>query len=144
MKEQKNLKNAQNISKAPKNAQSLFKELNKIASRDADKESVDENGNVVETYFCIKHTKRDLDCYFDKGDLTNVSAKDLRRVMRFDQDDLDYAKMIDFLYTRKGITNLVGEGIKVTHLKNFVSKKVQMHNLMIKEAEVKVPHPSKP
>ena len=100
---------------------SLFRELNKIASRDADKESVDKNGNVLDTYFCIKHTKRDLDCYFDKGDLTNVSAKDLRRVMRFDPDDLEYAKVIDFLYTRQGITNLVGAGIKVTHLKKFVS-----------------------
>jgi hypothetical protein len=44
-KDQRKSKNIKNISKAPRNAESLLKELNELASRDADKESVDENGN---------------------------------------------------------------------------------------------------
>jgi hypothetical protein len=44
-KDQRKSKNIKNISKAPRNAESLLKELNELALRDADKESVDENGN---------------------------------------------------------------------------------------------------
>ena len=90
-KEKRKSKNVKNISKAPRNAESLLKELNELASRDADKESVDENGNQVETYFFTLHRKRDLDCYFEEGDLTNISSRDLKRAMRFEPDDLDFA-----------------------------------------------------
>ena len=72
-------------------------------------ESVDEDGNAAETYFFTKHRVRDLDCYFEKGDLSNVTARELRRVMRFDPDDLVYAGKMEFLYTRQGIARLVGQ-----------------------------------
>ena len=57
-------------------------------------ESVDEDGNAAETYFFTKHRERDLDCYFDKGDLSNVTRNELKRVMRFDDDDLVYASQL--------------------------------------------------
>ena len=79
---------------------------------------------MEEPYFLAEHRKEDLDCYFEKGDLSNVTSRELKRVMRFDPDDLVYAGKMDFLYTRQGIARLVGEGVKISTLVNCVTKQI--------------------
>jgi hypothetical protein len=48
----------------------------------------------VETYFFTEHRKRDMDCFFEEGDISNITSKALKRVMRFEPDDLDFAGAI--------------------------------------------------
>ena len=48
----------------------------------------------MDTYFFTEHRKRDLDCYFEEGDLSNISSRDLKRAMRFVPDDLRFAGML--------------------------------------------------
>ena len=107
--------------KTAKNGLALLHDLNKAAD-DGDEGSADEDGNVNEHYFFTEHRARDLDCFFDKSDLSNVSRNDLKRVMRFEEDDLIFSSQLLFLYTRQGIQNLDGTGKKISTLQKFVLK----------------------
>ena len=121
----------ENIGKTRTHVQALLAELNEIASREPEPK---------EFYFYLEHHARDLDCF---GDLTNISSNELKRKMRFEDDDFVYASELPFLYTRKGITELAGAGTKVTAQIKCLTEKINLETLLMKEAEIKLVHPKR-
>ena len=97
---------SKNIAKAPNNVQALLDELNELAEKDLEKKpEVDKHGKPVPVYFYTKHTMEDLDCIVD---LTNLDCKDVKRAMKFTEDDLRYAGNMKFLQNMKACTDIAG------------------------------------
>ena len=113
-----------NIAKAPNNVKALLAELNVIASREEEKkdEEADEYGNDPLGYFYPDHCERDLDCF---GNLELINKNDLKSDMRFVKDDLHFAGELQFLYTRRLITQLAN-GKKIKTVASWLTEKVKL------------------
>ena len=119
----------------------MLAELNVIALRDEEKEDeeADEYGNDPLGYFYPDHCERDIDCF---GNLELINVNDLKDDMRFVKDDLYFAGELQFLYTRKLITQLAN-GKKIKTVPKWLTEKVILTRYLLKEAEKEVAHPKK-
>ena len=84
--------------RAPNHVAALIKELNVLAyegSKQAPK--VDKEGKPVKPYFSAAHNEGDLDCF---GDLKYLSRNDIKKAMKFSEDDLPFASNLEFIVTR--------------------------------------------
>ena len=88
-------------------------------------------------YFMTAHREKDLECF---GDLTNLKCNDIRRKMRFTDDDLAYASNLKFLVTRKDCTDLAGKKT-LTEPAGWLIESTKLSALLAKELVLSVQHP---
>ena len=89
-------KTAEILAMAPKRAKALFDKLNEIASIDANKDAPKDKAGKEKSnnYFQLQHYEEDLDWL---GSLDKVFVADVKRAMKFTDDDLLYANRIPTL-----------------------------------------------
>jgi hypothetical protein len=106
-KEQKKQTDSQNLSKTANHVALLLEELNILADEELMMTpEFDKEGKAVNFYFMTAHREKDLECF---GNLTNLKCNDIRRKMRFTEDDLAYASNLKFLVTRKDCASNAGK-----------------------------------
>ena len=105
-KEQKKQKDSQNLSKTPNHVAALLEELNILTDEELKKATeVDKEGKPVNFYFFAEHHEKDLDCFVD---LKYLTRNDIKKAMRFSEDDLLFASNLKFLVTRRECTIISG------------------------------------
>jgi hypothetical protein len=100
---------------------------------------VDKHGKPVPIYFYTKHTMEDLDCIVD---LTNLDRKDVKRAMKFTEDDLLYAGNMKFLQNMRACTDIAGRR-QIVEPPGWIVERIKLAELMEKEVWVTVEHPTK-
>ena len=100
--EKKKKKDVKNLSSAPNHVAALLVELNALAEQEPE---FDKHGKPVNFYFYTEHNEGDLDCF---GDLKYLSRNDIKKAMRFTEDDLLFASNLKMLVTRRECTNIAG------------------------------------
>ena len=90
---------------------------------------VGKDGKPVQYYFFTKHTMEDLDCFVD---LKNLESNNVRRAMRFSEDDLLYAGNMKFLRNMKGCTFLAGKRT-IYEVPGWIAEKATLVDYMKKE-----------
>ena len=66
----------------------------------------DEHGKPVNFYFYTEHSEGDLDCF---GDLKYLTRNDIKKAMRFTEDDLLFASNLKMLVIRRECTIIAGK-----------------------------------
>jgi hypothetical protein len=139
-KDERKSRNAGNIAKAPNNVLALLEDLNELAEKDLEKKpEVDKHGKPVPVYFYTKHAMEDLDCIVD---LTNLDRKDVKRAMKFSEDDLLYAGNMKFLQNMRACTDIAGRR-QIVEPPGWITERIKLAELMEKEVWVTVEHPTK-
>ena len=90
-------------------------------------------------YFFTEHHEKDLDCF---GDLANLTRNDIRKGIKFSEDDLAFASNLKFLYTRKDCTIYAGRKT-LTEPVGWLIESTKLSALLAKESLLKVQHPKK-
>ena len=101
-KEEKKKKDVKNLSSTPSHVAAMLVELNELAEQEPE---FDKQGKPVNFYFFTAHNEGDLDCF---GDLKYLSRNDIKRAMRFTDDDLLFASNLKMLVTRRECTIIAG------------------------------------
>ena len=101
-KEEKKKKVVKNLSSTHSHVAALLVELNKLAEQEPE---FDKHGKPVNFYFYTAHSEGDLDCF---GDLKYLAKNDIKKAMRFTEDDLLFASNLKMLVTRRECTNIAG------------------------------------
>ena len=139
-KEEKKEKVKQNLSKTPSHVAGLLEELNILADEELKKTpEVDKEGNPVNFYFFTEHHEKDLDCF---GVLANLRRNDVRKGIKFSEDDLAFASNLRFLCTRKECTDIAGKKT-LTEPAGWLVESTKLSALMAKEPVLSVQHPKK-
>ena len=139
-KEAQKAKIDENFAKAPKRIQALLKELNDIANREAAKDpKVDENGKELPQYFYDEHTLRDLDWL---GDIAKILPSEVKKAMKFTEDDLRFANKIKMLLYTTTIKINAGEKTILNH-PDWLVEMVELQGFLIKEDLLVVKHPER-
>jgi hypothetical protein len=81
----------------------------------------------------------DLDCIVD---LTNLDRKDVKRAMKFTEDDLLYAGNMKFLQNMRACTDIAGRR-QIVEPPGWIVERIKLAELMEKEVWVTVEHPTK-
>ena len=87
---------AQNRARAPNHVAALVKDLN---------EAADKGPKPVKSCFSAAHREGDMDCF---GDLKYLTRNDIKKAMRFTEDDLLFASNLKMLVTRRECTIIAG------------------------------------
>ena len=99
-KEERKQTDAQNLSKTFSNLKALYDELKKITDIERKKPAKkDEDGNEFDHFFFDEHHEEDLD-YLAK-DLSKLDLNDIKRALRFTDDDLRLGNRLPMLFTRE-------------------------------------------
>ena len=101
-KEEKKKKVVKNLSSTHSHVAALITELNELAEQEPE---FDKHGKPVNFYFYTEHNEGDLDCF---GDLKYLTKNDIKKAMRFTEDDLLFASNLKMLVTRRECTNIAG------------------------------------
>ena len=112
--------------------------LNILADEELKKTpEVDKEGNPVNFYFFTEHREKDLDCF---GVLANLRRNDVRKGIKFSEDDLAFASNLRFLCTRKECTDIAGKKT-LTEPAGWLVESTKLSALMAKEPVLSVQLP---
>ena len=103
--EAKKQKLAQNLAKTSSGYKALIAKLNEVAELEIKNPAKkDKDGHKFDHFFNDRHREEDLD-YLAK-DLSKMDLNDIKRAMRFDEDELRIANQLEMLYTRAQVEQL--------------------------------------
>ena len=92
----------------------------------------------MKSCFSAAHREGDLDCF---GDLKYLTRNDIKKAMKFSEDDLLYASNLEFLVTSEDCTRIAGKAL--TEPVAWLIERTKLSTLLAKEEKLEVQHPTK-